>query len=198
MAQLLTFWNLIWIKLRSSLLEPLHSQPKFPLTLPAISLSLSSHHLVSSNILVFCLTPLFLFSPILTLTKSAFFNLRRIVQLRPFISVKDAETLIHAFVSSRLDYCNALFTGLPVISIAKLQYIQNSTRILTRTKCSAHISDFFFVQFEVCYTQVSGPAQTTCSNTLSSMCTTHFSHTAVCTQSHKSNICMIYRCISMN
>ncbi len=33
----------------------------------------------------------------------------------------------------------------------------------------------------VCYTQVSGPIQTTCSNTLSSMCTKHFSHTAVYT-----------------
>ncbi len=45
---------------------------------------------------------------------------------------------------------------------------------------------------QVCYTQVSGPVQTTCSNTLSSMRTRHFSHTAVCTQSHKrlSNICM--------
>ncbi len=39
----------------------------------------------------------------------------------------------------------------------------------------------FFVQFKVCYTQVSGPVQTTCSNTLSSMRTRHFSHTAVCT-----------------
>ncbi len=50
----------------------------------------------------------------------------------------------------------------------------------------------FFVQFKVCYTQVSGPVQTTCSKTLSSMRTRHFSHTAVCTQSHKrlSNICM--------
>ncbi len=50
----------------------------------------------------------------------------------------------------------------------------------------------FFVQFKVCYTQVSGPVQTTCSNTLSSICTRHFSHTAVCTQSHKRlhNICM--------
>ncbi len=49
-----------------------------------------------------------------------------------------------------------------------------------------------FVQFKVCYTQVSGPVQTTCSNTLSSMRTRHFSHTAVCTQSHKRlrNICM--------
>ncbi len=33
----------------------------------------------------------------------------------------------------------------------------------------------FFVQFKVCYTQVSGPVQTTCSNTLSSMRTRHFS-----------------------
>ncbi len=48
-----------------------------------------------------------------------------------------------------------------------------------------------FVQFKVCYTQVSGPIHTTCSNTLSSMRTRHISHTAVCTQSHKrlSNIC---------
>ncbi len=53
----------------------------------------------------------------------------------------------------------------------------------------------FFVQFKVCYTQVSGPVQTTCSNTLSSIRTRHFSHTAVCTQSHKRlrNIC-IFTC----
>jgi len=63
-------------------------------------------------------------SHINSLTKSAFFHLRRIVQLRPFISANDAKTLIHAFVSSRLDYCNALFIGLLATSIAKLQYIQ--------------------------------------------------------------------------
>ncbi len=39
----------------------------------------------------------------------------------------------------------------------------------------------FFVQFQVCYTQVSGPVQATCSNTLSSICTRHFSHVTVCT-----------------
>ncbi len=37
----------------------------------------------------------------------------------------------------------------------------------------------FFVQFKVCYTQVSGPVQTTCSNTLSSICTRDF-HTLLC------------------
>ncbi len=50
----------------------------------------------------------------------------------------------------------------------------------------------FFCAIQVCYTQVSGPVQTTCSNTLSSMRTRHFSHTAVCTQFLKilRNICM--------
>lgn len=80
-------------------------------------------------------------SHINSLAKSAFFHLRRIAQLRPFISTKDAETVIHAFVSSRLDYCNALFIGLPVSSITRLQYIQNSAaRLLTHTKRSAHIT----------------------------------------------------------
>ncbi len=37
----------------------------------------------------------------------------------------------------------------------------------------------FFVQFKVFYTQVSGPVQTTCSNTLSSIHTRHF-HTLLC------------------
>ncbi len=38
-----------------------------------------------------------------------------------------------------------------------------------------------FCAIQVCYTQVSGPVQITCSNTLSSMRTRHFSHTAVYT-----------------
>ncbi len=93
------------------------------------------------EISVLCLTPLFHFSLILTLSKLSFFHLRQIVQLCPFISTNDAETLIYAFVSSHLDYCNALFIGLPATSIARLQYIQNSAaRILTRTKRSAHIT----------------------------------------------------------
>ncbi len=40
---------------------------------------------------------------------------------------------------------------------------------------------FVLCAIQVCYTQVSGPVQTTCSNTLSSLRIRHFSHTAVCT-----------------
>ncbi len=43
------------------------------------------------------------------------------------------------------------------------------------------LSEAFFMQFKVCYTQVSGPVQNTCSNTFSSIRTGHFSHITVCT-----------------
>ncbi len=52
---------------------------------------------------------------------------------------------------------------------------------------------WIFVQFKVCYTQVSGPVQT-CSNTLSSICTRHF-HTLLCVHNptkdpQKYTVCM--------
>ncbi len=39
--------------------------------------------------------------------------------------------------------------------------------------------NFYFCAIQMCYAQVSGPAQATCSNTLSSTCTRHF-HTPLC------------------
>ena len=44
-------------------------------------------------------------------------------------------------VSSRLDYCNGLFTGLSKRAVRRLQYIQNAAaRVLTRTRKYDHIS----------------------------------------------------------
>lgn len=88
------------------------------------------------------------FDPILSfdvhikeITKIAFFHLRNISKVRPLLSTTDAETLIHAFVSSRLDYCNVLFSGLPLCSTKKLQLVQNAAaRILTRTRKFDHIT----------------------------------------------------------
>ncbi len=55
------------------------------------------------------------------------------------LPVSDAEKLVHAFMTSRLDYCNALLGGCPASSINKLQVVQNAAaRVLTRSsqRCS--------------------------------------------------------------
>ncbi len=54
-------------------------------------------------------------------TKTAFYHLRNIAKLQNMLSVSNAEQLVHAFMTSRLDYCNALLGGCPASSINKLQ-----------------------------------------------------------------------------
>ncbi len=48
-------------------------------------------------------------------TKTAFFHLRNIAKLRNMLSVSDAEKLVHAFMTPRLDYCNTLLGSCPGI-----------------------------------------------------------------------------------
>ncbi len=74
-------------------------------------------------------------------TKTAFFHLRNIAKLRNMLSVSDAEKLVHAFMISRLDYCNALLGGCPASSINKLQIVQNAAaRVFTRSRKYKHIT----------------------------------------------------------
>ena len=62
-----------------------------------------------------------------------FFHLRNIAQIRSILSQGDAEKLVHAFVTSRLDYCNSLLSGCPNYLLTNLQLVQNAAaRILTR------------------------------------------------------------------
>ena len=44
--------------------------------------------------------------------KSAFFFLRNIAKIRKYISFTHDKILIHAFITSKLDYCNSLSPGL--------------------------------------------------------------------------------------
>ncbi len=74
-------------------------------------------------------------------TKTAFFHLKNIAKLRNMLTISDAEKLVHAFMTSRLDYCNALLGGCSASSINKLQIVQNAAaRVLTRSKKSHHIT----------------------------------------------------------
>jgi hypothetical protein len=62
----------------------------------------------------------------------AFNHLRNIAKVRPFLSQADTERLIHVFITSRPDYCNALLSGLPKKAIGQLQNIQNAAALVPR------------------------------------------------------------------
>lgn len=69
------------------------------------------------------------------ITTVYFYHLCNIAKIGSFLSLSDAGKLINAFVSSRLDYCNALFAGLPYHALSCLRLVQNAAaRVLTRTK----------------------------------------------------------------
>ena len=75
------------------------------------------------------------------ISRTAFFHLRNISKIRHVLSQKDAEKLVHAFVKSRLDYCNSLLSGSSSKSLKTLQLVQNATaHALTKTKKREHIS----------------------------------------------------------
>ena len=73
--------------------------------------------------------------------RSAYLQLRRLASLRRYMDSATLEHLMHAFVTSRLDYGNALLCGLPQSQIARLQRVQNAAaRTLTGTRQRDHIT----------------------------------------------------------
>ena len=58
--------------------------------------------------------------------RQCYFQLRQLRVIRKTLPQSVVKTLLHAFVSSRLDYCNSLFYGLPNCEIKKLQSVQNA------------------------------------------------------------------------
>ena len=73
--------------------------------------------------------------------KTAFFHLRNIAKIRKFLTHRQCEILIHAFISSKLDYCNVLLSGLRQSQINRLQHVQNSAaRLLTATSRYEHVT----------------------------------------------------------
>ena len=56
----------------------------------------------------------------------AFYHLHNLRRIKKYLSRGSLITLVHAFITSRLDYCNGLLFGLPKAQIAKLQREQNA------------------------------------------------------------------------
>ena len=76
-----------------------------------------------------------------SVVKASFFQLRLLAKVKPFLCRSDLEKAIHAFISSRIDYCNALYIGITQSSLHRLQLVQNAAaRLLTGTSRHSHIS----------------------------------------------------------
>ena len=73
--------------------------------------------------------------------KSSFFHLRNIFKIRKFLSYDICKTLIHAFVTARIDYCNSLLYGQPKCILKRLQSVLNSAaRLIHLTSRYEHVT----------------------------------------------------------
>ena len=69
------------------------------------------------------------------------FHLTIISKIRSYLDRDSTEAIIHAFVTTNLDNCNATLFGLPKVLLSRLQLVQNrAARIVTFTKKYEHIT----------------------------------------------------------
>ena len=66
------------------------------------------------------------------ISKACFMQLRNLWSIKKFIDSDTLATLTHAFVTSKLDYGNALLYGIPKTTMSRLQYVQNCAARLIR------------------------------------------------------------------
>ena len=71
-------------------------------------------------------------------------HISNISAIRRMLTKEAADTLVHAFVSSRLDHCNSLLYGLPASTLNKLQLIQShAARVVTGARKCDRITPVF-------------------------------------------------------
>lgn len=73
--------------------------------------------------------------------RSCYFNIRNIGRIRRYIDSDSCKTLVQALITSRLDYANALYIGVPKSVLNRLQQVQNTAaRLVTRSPRRNHIT----------------------------------------------------------
>ena len=71
----------------------------------------------------------------------AFYHLHNIRRIRKYLSLEATQALIHAFITSRIDYCNSLLYGIPDCQLNKLQHVLNaSARLVCNAPRYCHIT----------------------------------------------------------
>ncbi|TKS64906.1 N-lysine methyltransferase KMT5A [Collichthys lucidus] len=65
-------------------------------------------------------------------------------KIRPYLTQYSAQLLIQATVTSRLDFCNSLLSGLPACAIKSLQMVQNAAaRLVFNQPKRSHVTPLF-------------------------------------------------------
>ena len=79
------------------------------------------------------------------LCSSAFFHLHNISRIRKFLSPVEAMSLVHAFVTSRVDYCISVWYGLPASQLNKVQRVLNTAaRLICCAPRFSHITPLLY------------------------------------------------------
>ena len=64
--------------------------------------------------------------------KTCFLWLRQLRRVRRSLDIESVKTLVHAFVTSRVDYCNSVLSSAPKKARDKLQLVHNAAaRLVT-------------------------------------------------------------------
>ncbi len=75
------------------------------------------------------------YKQISAVVKSCLFHLRQLSKVKPFLSQSNFQMVAHAFVATRLDYCNSLYYGVSQSSLSHLQLVQNAAARLLSGTC---------------------------------------------------------------
>jgi len=62
--------------------------------------------------------------------RSCYYQLRQVRSVVRSLSAEAVKTVVHAFISSRLDYCNSLLIGVKEGLLRGLQSVQNAATVL--------------------------------------------------------------------
>ena len=72
-------------------------------------------------------------------SSKCFYQLRQLRRVQRSLVDESVATLVHAFVTSHIDYCSGLLAGAPKVVTDKLQRVMNSAaRVITNTRKFDH------------------------------------------------------------
>ena len=133
-----------WLRCNPDKTQFIHFSSRFKTAIPAVSMLIDGHDIKSVDsvgdlgVILDC--SLSMKKHVSNLCSSASFALRNIRSIRNYLDKNRLERLVHAFISSKIDYCNSILYRLTNKEINKIQRIQNaSARLITKRKKFDHI-----------------------------------------------------------